>query len=160
MAELFPWSRDLLLQHWKLTRELESLRELETASGGNSDPDAVLGAAEAITRTLAPLAAEHRNSLRDKAGRPKRMIAFQVLIEGMARSYRNATGQRATVTNDPIASRHGGPFVRLVDALLPSVEILVSELSGRPLVCPTTDYARGQEIRRVLTKAQNSTRRG
>jgi hypothetical protein len=160
LAELFPWSRDLLLQHWKLARKLAKVRKLEPDSGGDSDLDAFLTAAGDEMRTLASIAARHADMLclADRGGRTPRIVAFQMLIEDLARGYRSATGRRPTVTNDPIGIRHGGPFVRLVEAVLPTVESLVSEVSGRPLRYPTTDYARGQEIRRVLTKAQNSTK--
>jgi hypothetical protein len=138
LTELFPWSHAALFEHWGFV-------------SGDKEPAALLTAARRAIRALVPIAMEHADLLRaaDRGGRG-RMTAFKTLISGLAQSYEDATGQRATVTviNDPPG--HGGPFIRFVDALLPAVAAQASELTGRPLQQPPSDYARGQEIRRVL----------
>jgi hypothetical protein len=139
LTELFPWSRDALIKHWGLV-------------SGNDEPAALLPMAGRVVRALGPIATERADLLRvaDRGGR-NRMTAFDTLISGLAQSYEDATGQRATVTviNDPPG--HGGRFFGLFDALFPAVAALATEWTGRPLQSPPSDYARGQQIRRVLS---------
>jgi hypothetical protein len=148
LNQLFPWSRDLVSKHWKLV-------------SGNNDPATLLEAGGLVTRALASIAAQHADSFRsaDRGGRPQ-LTVFKVLIEGLARGYENATARRPTVTTDPISNRHGGPFVRLVDAVVPTVTELAPLLSGRALERPASDHARGQLIRELLRrrrKVENPT---
>jgi hypothetical protein len=108
---------------------------------------------------LAQIAAKHASLLRtaDKGGRD-RMVAFEMLIHRLAVAYEEAKERPAAVTYNHHQKRHGGPFVRVVNVLLPIVDKLAAT-SGRPLAQPATEYARGQKIRTVLgerRKAKNS----
>jgi hypothetical protein len=150
LDDLFPWSRDLLFEHFHLTVGTELAAILSTIQ---------------LVGNLAPIAGEHADLLKkaDRGGRPQ-LQAFASLVDGLARSYEDATGHPATVTNDPYLRKHGGPFIRLVDALLPSVGEVVDLVTGggRPLELPISKYARGQKIREVLRrrrKAGNPTSR-
>jgi hypothetical protein len=150
LDDLFPWSRNLLFEHFHLTVGTELAAILSTIH---------------LVGNLAPIAREHADLLKkaDRGGRPQ-LHAFACLVDSLARGYAAATGHPATVTNDPYLRKHGGPFIRLVDALLPSVEEVLDLVTGdgRPLELPISKYARGQKIREVLRrrrKAGNPTSR-
>ena len=82
------------------------------------------------------------------------MVVFEALVRSLSDAYARATGRKAAVSYDQYQERHGGPFVRLINVLLPMVGTLAKEMDGRALELPATDYARGQLIKSILRRSR------
>ena len=140
VGEMGPAFRDLLRRHWKLVcgRDLDSL-------GQDADQ---IGRLAALAQHYAAVP-----ELRDKGG-PSKMAPFDTLIYGLAVAFERAKGEPARVTYNPAASRetqHGGPFLALVEAVLPTMSGLAAA-GGQPLKQPANRNACGEYIRKLLAK--------
>jgi hypothetical protein len=96
----------------------------------------------------------------DKGGAPE-MLAFRVLVEGLAKAFEVGTGRKAKVSWNVAKDKDqwGGKFMELVEALLP----LAKQLAGteRPLRVPKNRDALGQylhELTRAKTRNRNPPR--
>jgi hypothetical protein len=116
----------------------------DRAARRNLDP-AMLRAQAAVFDELSAMAARHVN-LRKRIGEgaPK-MVAFSALVAGLAQAFRIATGRNAKVTWHQYRSRYEGPFLALVEAVLPLAQSLTEHL-GAPLRYPPTLLARGKYV--------------
>jgi len=63
------------------------------------------------------------------------MLAFRVLATGLADAYQVATGRQATIPYDAYKEINHGPFLDLVEAVLPLTAELAQGL-GKPLHFP------------------------
>jgi hypothetical protein len=80
----------------------------------------------------------------DKGGAPK-MVAFNALVTGLARAFQIATGRAAKVTRNSAEDTYGGPFLALVEAVLPLAEGLTNGL-GISLRRPRSRLALGKYV--------------
>jgi hypothetical protein len=81
----------------------------------------------------------------DKGG-PQGMIAYRTLVRGLATAFENATGRAAKAKWNIDHARFEGPFVNLMEAVLPITLKLVSGMAH-----PSSEHARGKFIHRVTS---------
>jgi len=86
------------------------------------------------------------------------MAAFQTLVRGLACAFQQGSGRAAKVTWSEHRQVYGGPFLGLVEAVLPPL-LTIAESYGRPLVYPTTAYARGIYIYNLTRAGKNKATR-
>ncbi len=111
-----------------------------------------------LVASIAALFAEALRQ-RDKGGAPK-MLAFDILVRGLARAYQHATGRAAKVTWNEHRYCYEGRFFNLVEAVLPSARALAGK--EPPMRFPNTPLARGKyiyDVTRVGAKTKASAPR-
>jgi hypothetical protein len=100
---------------------------------------------------LSDAAKRSANDAKDKGGRPG-MVAFQVLVKGLARAFEQATGRKAKVTWHEHRGAYEGRFVNLVEVALP-IAAWIAASSGRPLEYPANRKARGYYLSQLTRRA-------
>ncbi len=83
-------------------------------------------------------------SSHSRKGRPP-MRKFTAFIESLRLAFRQATNREAKVTYRVEDNTYGGPFVRLVEALIPKLQALM-DAQYPTWDMPQTPYARGKYI--------------
>jgi hypothetical protein len=79
------------------------------------------------------------------AGGAPKMIAFEILVKGLATAFRRVVGRPAKVTWNAHQLRYEGKFVRLVETALPIAQQCVAQL-GPKIAYPRSERARGDYI--------------
>ena len=90
----------------------------------------------------------------DKGG-PAGMVAFRMLVSGLARAFENATGRAAKVTWNQYRDRYEGDFVGLVESVFTTVLVLAPEMPH-----PESALARGKYIYDSTRLGAKTTRSG
>jgi hypothetical protein len=83
----------------------------------------------------------------DKGGAPK-MLAWGTLVSLLKRAFERATESKTKVIWNPIEEEYQGPFVGLVEAVLPLTESLTGN-EKRTAWYPQSPQARGKSIQRM-----------
>jgi hypothetical protein len=103
-------------------------------------------------RYLAMSARSLARDISDEGG-PSDMNSFAILADGLADAFERHTGQLAQVKYNPHRAarntRHSGPFIELVEAVLPRVKALAA-VNGSHFKFPYSRSARGEYLRKFL----------
>jgi hypothetical protein len=134
----------LLEQHWGLSGEIAR---------------AFLDNEVSWLRVAASLTDLSAEAFVEKGGRAE-MRAFLVLAKRLAEAFQAGTSRRAKVNWDPIGSCWRGDFLKLVQAVLPLVQVLAAT-TKRPFPAPRSPVALGQylhDLTRANLRRKNRSR--
>jgi hypothetical protein len=92
----------------------------------------------------------------DKGGAAK-MLEFEMLVRGLARSFENATGKAGKATWHPIEGEYGGDFLALVQTVIP-LTLTCSEMFGSRMSVPRSPFAVGKYIYEATRAGRSMTR--
>lgn len=146
LRELTPGYRELLESHLELTGKI--------AIGLVAKQAPWFYALSLVGRQADTFAKNLRHA--DKGGAPK-MFAFNMLVSGLKRAFERAKGRAAKVTWHQHREQYEGPFVSLVEAVLPLASSLAKAVE-RPMQYPVSQKSRGKYIYKATRTGASKTK--
>jgi hypothetical protein len=105
------------------------------------------------TRSLAAAAKHYAEAFKDEGGVPKRLVAFDALVNGekdlangLTDAYERATKRAAKVTWHNYRQQYESRFLTLIEAVLPVACDIAEKATGHALPFPKTAQTRGAYV--------------